>query len=290
MRESSSRYWFARLRPLARPVFWAPSIALMLLGLFAWEFFSRPELMSYFGISSPEGELSAEDQAIAADIDSLSLLMNDIKVLPKVATQNSIQATSDPLKPTQAATDRLFAPATSATQAISQPIQAEQPTSQGIFGVFRNALSTQLGVNSALSAVDASTPAPLPPNQLQAAMSKLAESPVIAQTLIEGTARLETPIIAAPQTSTNSFSTPVEGTQPIQPGVPPIAPLPITPIAPPINAPLPAITAEPIAPQPLPESGVIQPTPGINQQPFTTPRSIPGRVLGGGTINTFSNP
>ncbi|MBN8561029.1 MAG: hypothetical protein J0L70_10930 [Leptolyngbya sp. UWPOB_LEPTO1] len=295
MRGSSSRYWLARLRPLARPVFWAPSIALMLLGLFAWEFFSRQEFISSFGSASSDGELSAEDQAIGADIDSLSLLMSDIRALPKTElVQTSIQATPQQPTPTQTTTNRLFAAASSATPESSQPAPAESLNRQGVFGVFRSALSTQLGVNSAITAVDPTTPAPLPPNQLQAAISKLATttSPQVAQTLIEGTARLDTPINAAPRSTTNSFSALVEGSQPIPAGVPPVvtAPLVIAPPAAPTYAPIPTVTAAPLPQQPTPDLGTVPSNPELNQQPFTTPRSVPGRVLGGGNINTFSNP
>jgi hypothetical protein len=295
MSGSSSRYWLARLRPLARPVFWAPSIALMLLGLFAWEFFSRQEFMSYLEGASSGGELSAEDQAIGADIDSLSLLMSDIKAMPKIdLVQTSIQATPQQLISTQATTNRLFTAAPSATPASSQPTPAESPNSQGVFGVFRSALSTELGVNSAIASVDPTTPAPLPPNQLQAAMSKLAVTtpPQVAQTLIEGTARLDTPINAAPRPTTNSFSALVEGSQPIPAGVPPAvtAPLMIAPPAAPTYAPIPTVTTAPLPQPSIPELGTVPSTPELNQQPFTAPRSVPGRVLGGGNINTFSNP
>lgn len=286
MRRSSSRYWFARLRPLARPVFWAPAIAILLLILFAWEFLSRSELVSYFGISTPDENLSAEDQAIGADIDSLSLLMNDIRIAPRSeAIQTEILASPQQVKPVQAPTNQLFSSSKSIT---SVPLQTE--STQNGFGVFRTA--TELGLTSAVATAEVSSPTPLPPNQLQAAMSKLAatESPLVAQTLIEGTARLEAPVNAAPR-STNSFSVLVEGAQPIQPGTPPPISVPL-PIAPPINAPVPVVAPLPvelIAPQPVPRFDAVQPT-GINQQPFTVPRSIPGRAIGGGNINTFSNP
>lgn len=290
MRRSSSRYWLARLRPLARPVFWAPAIAILLLVLFAWEFFSRPELASYFSISTPDKNLSPEDQAIGADIDSLALLMNDIKIAPKSEVIQEISASPQSKKLVPASTNQLFSSQSTASE-TPQPLQIE--SNQGVFGVFRNALTAELGLTSVVPATDASTPAPLPPNQLQAAMSKLSanQSAIVSQTPIEGTARLESSINAAPR-STNSFSALVEGAQPIQPGTPPpiSAPLPIAPL---INSPVPVITpitVEQIAPQPTPELGAVQPTLGINQQPFTVPRSIPGRAIGGGNINTFSNP
>ena len=109
MRHQSSwvRYAFARLRPLGRPVFWAPSIALLLLILFTWEFFSGAKLASNFGISAPDETLSREDQAIGADIDSLPLLMNDIKITPKSETAQ-IAPSQDSAQPNSATPNRLF--------------------------------------------------------------------------------------------------------------------------------------------------------------------------------------
>lgn len=290
MRRSSSRYWFARLRPLGRPVFWAPAIALLLLGLFAWEFFSRPELVSYLGISTADENLSPEDQAIGADIDSLSLLMNDIKVASQSAV-NPIEVVAAPQRPksTQAPSNPLFA--SSQSSALATPQMPQPEPESGVFGVLKNALTTELGLTSATP--DATAPAPLPPNQLEAAMSKLAakEALVTAPAPIEGTARLDTSINAAPR-SMNSFSALVEGAQPIQPGTPPPISAPLS-IAPPLNAPVPLVPAAPVeavTPQPAPGLSNPQPAAEMTQQPFTAPRSIPGRTIGGGNINTFSNP
>lgn len=285
MRHQASwiRYGFARLRPLSRPIFWAPSIALLLLILFAWEFFSRPELASYFGISTPDEALSREDQAIGADIDSLPLLMNDIKIAPKSET-----AALDPAQdsaPSAATPSRLSAP----TDTIATPQPVQPQSGQGVFRVFTNALTTQLGLPTT-APLDPTTPAPLPPDRLQEAMSKLAAEnrPIVSQTPIEGTIRVDTPAagtsINRPSQSPNSFSTLVEGAQPIAPGTAPSISAPL-PIAAPINSPIP----QPAETQPS-NFGVIQNPPIVNQQAFTVPRSIPGRSIGGGNINTFSNP
>ncbi len=275
------RYGFARLRRLGRPIFWAPSIALLLLILFAWEFFSHPE-SSYFGISTPDETLSREDQAIGADIDSLPLLMNDIKITPKPETAQIDPAQNSAPNPT--APDRLLSAPTE-TIATPQPAQS----GQGVFGVFTSALTTQLGLPNTVQA-DPTTPAPLPPNRLQEAMSKLAieNRSVVSQTPIEGTIRLDTPaagtlINPTPQPP-NSFSTLVEGAQPIAPGTAPTISAPL-PTAVPLNSPVP----QPVAPQPS-NFDVIENAPIVNSQPFTVPRSIPGRSIGGGSINTFSNP
>lgn len=287
MRRRSSwvRYGLARLRPLGRPVFWAPSIALLFLILFAWEFFSRPELATYLGGSDSTETLSAEDQAIGADIDSLSLLMNDIRVTSKPqATQTPVQSTlqANSTAPNPAPTQRRFS---TPTEPISSAQSMQLSSGQGVFGAFTNALTTQLG-RSTTTQVDSTTPAPLPANRLQEAIDKLAtETRPIAQAPIEGTIRLDNSINAAPR-STNSFSALVEGVQPIPPGTAPVIVAPPA-ITPPINAPVP-LTSQPSQPSGF---GVIeQPAPVVNQQPFTVPRSIPGRAIGGGNFNTFSNP
>lgn len=306
MRRQSSwvRYGLARLRPLGRPVFWAPSIALLLLVLFAWEFFSRPELMSYLGISDPDATLSPEEQAIGADIDSLPLLMNDIKISAKSdPNQTAIASpTQAAAQPNSTAPNRLFSAATDATET---PKLAQPQSDPGVFGVFTNALTARLGLPTTQPiASDPNAPAPLPANRLQEALSKLATEnrSIVSQTPIEGTIRLDHPLLktsitAAPQPS-NSFSVLIGGTKPIAergvgiaPGIAPTisAPLPIevngATIAPPLNSPV-------ASPQPAESSnfGVIQNAPIVNSQPFTVPRSIPGRAIGGGNINTFSNP
>ncbi|BAU13355.1 hypothetical protein LEP3755_38940 [Leptolyngbya sp. NIES-3755] len=286
MRRQSSwiRYGLARLRPLGRPVFWGPLIALLFLVLFAWEFFSRPELATYLGIPDSNETLSAEDQAIGADIDSISLLMNDIQVTSRSQTsQTPVRPTTqaNPTAPTPTPTNRLFS---TPPESVTPPQSAQTPSGQGVFGAFTNALSTRLGLPSTVQA-DSTIPAPLPANRLQEAIDKLAtENRPVAQAPIEGTIRLDNPINAAP---TNSFSALVEGVQPIAPGTAPVISAPL-PIAPPINTSVPTIAPQPNQPS---DFGVIQqPAPVVNQQPFTVPRPIPGRAIGGGNFNTFSNP
>ncbi|HTL89480.1 MAG TPA: hypothetical protein VL134_08760, partial [Leptolyngbya sp.] len=127
MRRQSSwvRYGLARLRPLSRPIFWTPAIALIFLVLFAWEFFSRPELASYFGISTPNETLSREDQAIGADIDSLPLLMNDIRIAPKDETAEAVTP-QDSDRPDSTPSNQLFSAPN--TDTIARPQLAQPQT------------------------------------------------------------------------------------------------------------------------------------------------------------------
>jgi hypothetical protein len=79
---ASLRYYLrARLRPFTRPAFWASLSVLSLIGLFLWEAWQHPEWL----FKNPENEnpiadttLSKEDSAVAADIDSLPVLMQEL--------------------------------------------------------------------------------------------------------------------------------------------------------------------------------------------------------------------
>lgn len=292
MRHQSAwvRYGLARLRPLGRPIVWAPTIALLFLVLFTWEFFNRSEIAQEFSSLTTNETLSPEDQAIGADIDSLSLLMNDIKAASRPgASQFLITPTAPTATQQNSATpNQLFSTATDPTA------QPEQDTA----GTLKSAFSTELGLPYTTRPATAETA--LPPNRLQEALTKLATEnrSIASPPPIEGTIRLDTntasSINAAPLP--NSFSALVEGTQPIAPGTTPMisAPLPNAErgatLAPSINAPV----SSPIAPQSQPidtqNFGVIQNAPVVDQQPFSVPRPIPGRTIGGGEINTFSNP
>ncbi|MCY7277686.1 MAG: hypothetical protein LH702_29100, partial [Phormidesmis sp. CAN_BIN44] len=115
-------------------------------------------------------------------------------------------------------------------------------------------------------------------------------------TLIEGTTSLGGfGVNAAPTTNpyTNSYTSLVEGTQPLS------ATAALRVVAPSIAPISPSLGQSYLSPQPLNPSGLNaapsslmpqQPQIPINDAPFTAPRPIPGRVLGGGEINTFSNP
>ncbi|MCT7983222.1 hypothetical protein NG796_07940 [Laspinema sp. A4] len=80
----------ARLRHYTRPFVWGSVLILGLLTLLIWEFSQNPEQFYLFSLEEDEemelgneleGEMgmSPEDSAIAADIDSSSVLINDLK-------------------------------------------------------------------------------------------------------------------------------------------------------------------------------------------------------------------
>ncbi|HIK06480.1 MAG TPA: hypothetical protein IGS40_17475 [Trichormus sp. M33_DOE_039] len=76
------RYLKARLMNLGRPSFWGTAIFLSVVGLLIHEYWANPDIFgarnnSGVNSSDPLGaSLSAEDRAIAADIDNLPLLLN----------------------------------------------------------------------------------------------------------------------------------------------------------------------------------------------------------------------
>ena len=85
-RFKSVRYLIARLRHWAQPAVWAPLAVLCAGGVFIWEVSVNPERLSIDGeekeaASNNSGSLpglSAEDSAIAAEIDSLPVLVNQL--------------------------------------------------------------------------------------------------------------------------------------------------------------------------------------------------------------------
>jgi hypothetical protein len=344
MRRQSSparRYFIARFRPLTRPVFWAPAIVLMLVMLFTWEFWTRPEFLSYLGIQSSaetdENALSAEDRAIGADIDTLPLLLNDVGISasPDQAEAAKLGAVA---QPTNLANLQGVPIAGSATNQ-AQPTPglfgnlSNLPTPLQRFGLLNSAnnsagqqsspssqapFATQQQIFSANNLLNlSSTPIPLPQSPLQAALANAPDpttvnnrppltpssftSVPVSGAPIEGTTSLGNFGINATTPNnapaTNSFTNLVEGSQPISgsenslsgvtPSLPTVPSVPsgailINPGQPPTQG----LGASPDAFAPQPSTEIIPP----NNLPLSAPRPIPGRFIGGGQINTFSNP
>lgn len=88
------RYLKARLWNLGRPGFWVTAIVLSLLGLGIREYWLNPDFFTFVQkqeVASPKpanSSFSDEDQAIAADIDNLPVLLNDAakKNLPVIVS------------------------------------------------------------------------------------------------------------------------------------------------------------------------------------------------------------
>ncbi|MEH2458976.1 hypothetical protein [Nostoc sp.] len=90
------RYLRARfLWNLGRPAFWGTAIFLSVVGLGTWEYWSNPDIFVYkqknqVASQKPaDSELSAENRAIAADIDNLPVLFNDFEQATLSAPANT---------------------------------------------------------------------------------------------------------------------------------------------------------------------------------------------------------
>jgi hypothetical protein len=85
------RYLKARLWNLARPGFWGTAIFLSVVGLGIKEYWTNPNFLTFGQKKTVVSQkatdtLSAEDKAIAADIDNLPVLINDIQQAIPIAT------------------------------------------------------------------------------------------------------------------------------------------------------------------------------------------------------------
>ncbi len=75
---SSLRYMVAELRPLGKPEVWASGVILIILGLFAWEYWNQPANRNEFASDQPDSNFVDDAQAIAQDIDNSALLRQDL--------------------------------------------------------------------------------------------------------------------------------------------------------------------------------------------------------------------
>jgi hypothetical protein len=89
------RYLKARLWNLGRPGFWVTAILLSVVGLVTWEYWSNPDVFVYkqknkvVSQTPTDSSLSAENRAIAADIDNLPVLFNDFEQATLSSTTNT---------------------------------------------------------------------------------------------------------------------------------------------------------------------------------------------------------
>ncbi|MBD2595981.1 hypothetical protein H6G74_16835 [Nostoc spongiaeforme FACHB-130] len=96
------RYLKARLWNFSKPAFWGTAIFLSVLGLVIREYWTNPD--AFTGkqdgeVTTPQADnssLSAEDKAIAADIDNLPVLYNDVE---QAETQAIVSSPTDNSKP-----------------------------------------------------------------------------------------------------------------------------------------------------------------------------------------------
>lgn len=312
---SKTRYWIARLKPLAQPRIGLLMLSLGMVGIFGWTAWQYPELMAFTGINGSEERTAddaanAENDAIGAEIDSLSLLNEATRNLPTV--QPTALPTSAPKTDAGKPQTSIFSTNFLGTNTFPIPgagpaINFLDPTSNPLTSSLTNPTNSTNLSNSSGSTIDrtrmtqATQPFSLQPDPLlQPSSPTLGSWNQFPQTPNQGSTGLPTAGLPMPTTpNQGSTGLPTNTIQPIPNayttltnpspyGLPidaGVAPAVNPGMAIPVNVPI----AAPVVPQVLPGTNApvapIQP-----EQPFTAPRPLPGRFIGGGNINTFSNP
>ncbi len=318
---SKTRYWIARLKPLVQPRIALSMLSLGTVGIFAWTAWQYPELMSFTGINgkderTADDAVNAENDAIGAEIDSLSLLNEATRDSP--TAQPTILPTSAPktgeAKPQTSAFSTNFLGLTNAfpIPGAGPAMNFLDPTSNTLTSSLINPtnptnLSNPTRSNLTTTTIDqplttqAAQPFSLQPDPLpQPSSPTLGSWNQFPQTLTQGSTGLPTAGLPMPitpnQGSTGLPTNPVQSmpnayttlTNPSAYGLPidaGVAPAVNPGVIAPINVPI----AAPIVPQVLP--GADAPVAPIQpEQNYTAPRPVPGKFIGGGNINTFSNP
>lgn len=361
-----------RLTFLSRPVPLASTLGVLLLSIFLWEYSRNPEWFGSFAQdngASPEGTLDRStltpaEQAAVADIDNLSVLMNELGVesggvptLQSIAIgqdedENAIA--SDLLSLSQPGTTSTANPSTSIFNQYLEQYQfgRQRPTnlspaassnsftnSTAATGQSGSLSPTTVRVNPltlVLQGQNALAPGMQPSNQtvleaaLQSQNAPVATSATDAtdnatgtETAIEsslptgefGSQAVTIPGVAfpvlptlpqmSPPPGTTGYTAPASldlmpplpGSNSAGAGLPPVAPLstvgggtglPAGTAVPNLNTPQVDVSNgytpyTPVVPSATPI------TPGVNPSPFAVQRP-PGSYIGGGYINTFSNP
>lgn len=365
--QTSSRFLKARLRLLQRPLVWGSAALILLAGYLFFEYWKNPDRLtsdrhtgtghaasnsdadaaSLAGVAGAEDlDLlqSDEERAIAADIDSLPLLLSEFKLdiktpaaspTPSVppAPQATVLSPAEIQVPTLLLpTNSPNIPATSTSPAIGQAtFNLELPETSRDTNAAAGAIApTSLSVNLTESRAEI-TPNPslgteptLPPvsrSALQQAMDgsipaaspttpsapAAAHPPLPSSTFSPNTPILPGQPIAAPATQTSpplgstGYTTPPA----LRDGASSRSSLPTGATGPTQTSPATGSAIAPAAsfnsPPSLtsPNSGLQPSVPAFSESeaiapsqtaPFSIPRNIPGRPIGNGEVNTFSNP
>lgn len=283
----------AKLKAIARPRVWGPIGVISLVSIFVWEVSENPELYRIdWESETSESGLSPEELAIAAEIDSSGLLIEELRLnspenfnlfnnpiqggenlFEEVRRRNS---RSDQNTPTQSSrnsrpteiTSTLPEPfpeptATSPFNATSQALQNYQNNRPGSFGLLGWGNSTNQDNQETL------TNFPLAPTPLQAAMGQYLSSSTSES---EGetpnpTQRMFNPLIVT-GSSNSQVATPssTNGNNNTASGIP------LPAYAPPIQIP----QASWVVPRTVaPIDGTNAPTVDVAPNPYQTNRSLP---------------
>lgn len=311
---SQTRYWIARLKPVFQPRIGLLMLSLGMVGVFGWTAWQYPELMSFAGINGSEERTAedvenAENDAIGAEIDSLSVLNRTTRNLP---VQPTLLPTAPPkpdaVKPQASILSTNFlgtnmfqipgagptinfldpAANTASNPLISSTNSINSPNSTGTTtDRTRTAQATQSFSLQPDPALQPSSFTPgswnqFPQTPSQGSTGLPTTGLPMPTTPNQGSTGLTTNSIQPTPNAYTTLTNPSPYGLPIDSGVAPA----VNPgIASPVNVPI----AAPIVPQVLPGADL----PVAPLQPehvFTAPRPLPGRFIGGGNVNTFSNP
>ena len=346
------RYWMARFRPIATSRVWLPLVGASMVGGFVWIAHSNPESLSFIGGSDGTGDLEAS--SIGADIDSVSVLMQEMGDRPmENANPDATKTLATLLKPGAGKDSAKLPDGGGVINSLAQLVRFS-PDATLPLAVMSGSSVLNSGLNSDSNPVAAQNPLFTrnePQNQIQSSRANpLAQAidrltgqgysnqagystgfepgenrgtaPIEGTGLVgnsrawsgipsEGTSGLTTPAPPIVNSSSSGRSDPGTSYSPNNPytnnpyinltGAPSGYALPDPGIALPI-----APTGIPIVPNAGFNSGNVNsgvvtpfPSPGTSapeassfpsEPTFSAPRSIPGRSIGGGNINTFSNP
>lgn len=339
MNSQHFRYWMARLRPIVRPQVWMPLLGAAMVSGFVWVAYQSPESLSFTGAVGG----SEDSAAIGADIDSVSVLMQEMGDRPtdsgeadgktEVQTDGS-KTGGNPSGKTQVTllkpnvlsaygmtsllsndslTGNLPTNIVSTSSVLTSsvltsnlpiggtPGSANPAMAQNALFVRNDGLSAR--INPLAQAIDRMNAQSYGnPGVPIEGTGMIGNTPIWAGIPVNGTSALTT---STPPTSSgsgrssgtsggsydnnaynnNSYNTLTgapSGVALPDPGIAtPIAPIGV-PIGPPTGLNSGMVTPFPVSPN----ETVSVPS----EQVFSAPRPVPGRVIGGGTINTFSNP
>jgi hypothetical protein len=160
-RFTSVRYLIARLRHWTQPAVWVPLAVLCAGGVFIWEVSVNPERLSIDGEEEAASNnaaslgLSAEDSAIAAEIDSLPVLVNQLN--------GSTSSGLNLLNSSAVKSQGLFEEISARGLRIPQPSSAPKPVASSRFLPLPNLANPAVGTannnpqNSSLPSSDATS-------------------------------------------------------------------------------------------------------------------------------------
>lgn len=168
---TSVRYHIARLRYWMQPTVWAPLAVLCAGGFFIWEVSVNPESLSIDGEDAATSAnnptaiagLSAEDTAIAAEIDSVPLLVNQFN-----RSESELGFFNSPIVKTQGLFDEL---STRRSEKFPPSLVSQQP-----------AINTSLS----LPKIPNSVPSAIPNNQPNSSFSTANATSAVSPSLESG--------------------------------------------------------------------------------------------------------